>query len=213
MHWVSIKHAIKAEVREYDRLFMDEAPDSHDNKDFMEFINPNSLKIIEAFVEPSLLETKVGEQFQFQRLGYFNVDDDTTSEKIIFNKTVGLRDSWVKQSPKPQQNKPQVNQQKPQRKAIDVIQQLGKKYTNLPEEKQLKVKKDIQELAKNVSYQELQPLFNTAVKKVGTRIAVIITLHVLLKNGQERNNDINEFIIKALEDKNELLVSETKLIK
>ena len=213
LHWVSIKHAIKAEVREYDRLFMDEAPDSHDNKDFMEFINPNSLKIIEAFVEPSLLETKVGEQFQFQRLGYFNVDDDTTSEKIIFNKTVGLRDSWVKQSPKPQQNKPQVNQQKPQRKPIDVIQQLGKKYTNLPEEKQLKVKKDIQELAKNVSYQELQPLFNTAVKKVGTRIAVIITLHVLLKNGQERNNDINEFIIKALEDKNELLVSETKLIK
>ena len=94
LHWVSAKHAVKAEVRAYDRLFLDEAPDSHKEKDYMDFINPNSLEIINAFVEPSLQTAKIGERFQFQRLGYFNVDDDATSENLVFNKTVGLRDSW-----------------------------------------------------------------------------------------------------------------------
>lgn len=94
LHWVSIKHAVKAEVRAYDRLFLDEAPDAHKDKDFMEFLNPNSLEIIEAFVEPSLQSAEIGDRFQFQRLGYFNVDDDSTPEKLVFNKTVGLRDSW-----------------------------------------------------------------------------------------------------------------------
>jgi glutaminyl-tRNA synthetase len=94
LHWVSVKHAVKAEVRAYDRLFLDEAPDAHKDKNYMEFINPNSLEIIEAFVEPSLQSAKIGERFQFQRLGYFNVDDDATPEKLVFNKTVGLRDSW-----------------------------------------------------------------------------------------------------------------------
>jgi len=96
LHWVSVKHAVKAEVRAYDRLFLDEAPDSHKDKDYMEFVNPNSLEIIEAFLEPSLQSAKIGERFQFQRLGYFNVDDDSTSENLVFNKTVGLRDSWAK---------------------------------------------------------------------------------------------------------------------
>jgi len=209
LHWVSIKHAIKIEVREYDRLFLDKAPDSHQDKDFMEFVNPNSLKVINAFVEPSLTEAKVGEQFQFQRLGYFNVDEDSTKDKIVFNKTVGLRDSWAKQ--KLIQNT-KNNQQQSQRKPIDIIKQLGKKYTNLPEEKQQKVKAEILELAKNVHYDELQPLFGTAAKKVGTRIAVMLTLGVLLVNGQERNNDIDAFIEKALNDKNELLVAEAKTI-
>ncbi|WP_397447681.1 glutamine--tRNA ligase/YqeY domain fusion protein [Polaribacter sp. R77954] len=94
LHWVSVKHAVKAEVRAYDRLFLDEAPDAHKDRDYMEFINPNSLEVIEAFVEPSLQTAKIGERFQFQRLGYFNVDDDATAEKLVFNKTVGLRDSW-----------------------------------------------------------------------------------------------------------------------
>ena len=149
LHWVSIKHSIKVEVREYDRLFMDEAPDSHGDKDFMEFLNPNSLTVKEAFVEPSLAEVKVGEQFQFQRLGYFNVDNDSTAEHLVFNKTVGLRDTWAKQKPKPQNNQgqPKPQQQRPQRKPIDVIKQLGKKYTNLPEEKQQKVRAEILELA------------------------------------------------------------------
>ena len=96
LHWVSIKHAVKAEVRAYDRLFIDEAPDSHKDKDYMEFVNPNSLEIIEAFLEPSLQSAKIGERFQFQRLGYFNVDDDSTANNLVFNKIVGLRDSWAK---------------------------------------------------------------------------------------------------------------------
>ncbi|MHB0753958.1 glutamine--tRNA ligase/YqeY domain fusion protein [Polaribacter sp. M15] len=96
LHWVSVKHAVKAEVRAYDRLFLDEAPDAHKDKDYMEFINPNSLQIINAFVEPSLKTAKIGERFQFQRLGYFNVDDDSTATHLVFNKTVGLRDSWSK---------------------------------------------------------------------------------------------------------------------
>ena len=94
LHWVSVKHALKSEVRAYDRLFLDEAPDAHKDKDFMEFLNPNSLEIIDAFVEPSLQSAKIGDRFQFQRLGYFSVDNDTTSNKLVFNKTVGLRDSW-----------------------------------------------------------------------------------------------------------------------
>lgn len=215
LHWVSIKHAIKAQVREYDRLFIDEAPDSHQDKDFMEFINPKSLKVIDAFVEPSLSSVKIGERFQFQRLGYFNVDNDSTSSQLVFNKTVGLRDSWAKIKPKPQQNQPknntsanQQNLQQSQKKAIDVIQKLGKKYTNLPEEKQHKVKTEILELAKSVSYNDIEPLFNTSVKKVGTRIAVVLVLSVLLKNGQEKNTAINEFIAKAKDDSNAILVTE-----
>ncbi|MBT8260138.1 MAG: glutamine--tRNA ligase/YqeY domain fusion protein [Bacteroidia bacterium] len=213
LHWVSIPHALEAQVREYDRLFMDEAPDSHQDKTFMDLLNPNSLKTIEAYVEPSLADVKVGERFQFQRLGYFNVDDDSKTEKLVFNKTVGLRDTWAKKRPQQNnQNQQKPNQQQPQRKPIDVIKQLGKKYTNLPEEKRLKVKAEIQELAKNVSYEELEPLFGTAVKKAGTRIATMISLKVLLDGGLERNDDIDAFINKALEDKNELLVNEAKAI-
>ncbi|MBC3845768.1 glutamine--tRNA ligase/YqeY domain fusion protein [Winogradskyella echinorum] len=208
LHWVSIKHAITAEIREYDRLFSDEAPDSHADKDFMEFINPNSLNIKTGYLEPSLSEAKVGEQFQFQRLGYFNVDNDSTAEKLVFNKTVGLRDSWAKQKPKSQNNQSQQNKSQQKRPPLSVIQQFGKKYTNLPEEKRLKVKAEIQDLAKDVSYDDLEPLFGTATKKAGTRTVVMIALKVLLKNGLERNDAINQFISKAIEDKNELLVAE-----
>jgi glutaminyl-tRNA synthetase len=211
LHWVSISHAVKAEVRAYDRLFLDEAPDSYQDKTFMDFINPKSLTITEAYLEPSLAEAKIGERFQFQRLGYFNVDYDSTPEKLVFNKTVGLRDTWAKQKSKTEVNQSQPQHQS-QRKPIDVIKQLGKKYTNLPEEKQQKVKAEIQELAKNVTYDELQPLFTTAVKKAGTRIAVMLALGVLLNNGLERNDEIKAFIEKALEDKNELLVLEAKAL-
>ena len=96
LHWVSVAHALKAEVRLYDRLFTDESPDTHKDKDFMEFINPDSLKVITGFLEPSLSEAKSGDRFQFQRLGYFCVDPDSTNDKLVFNKTVGLRDTWAK---------------------------------------------------------------------------------------------------------------------
>lgn len=205
LHWVSIKHAVKAEVREYDRLFNDEAPDSHQDKDFMEFINPESLKIIEAFVEPSLADAKIGEQFQFQRLGYFNVDKESKSGALIFNKTVGLKDSWAKQKPKTETNQPKPQQKRP---PIELIKQYGKKYDRLPDDKREQAKADILELAKQVTYDDLEPLFNTSVKKSGTRIITMISLGVLLKNGLEKNEAINDFIAKALEDKNKLLVEE-----
>ena len=96
LHWVSVKHAVKAEVRIYDRLFNDESPDGHKDKEFMEFVNPDSLEVITAYAEPSLKTAKVGDKFQFQRKGYFCVDKDTTSEKLVFNRTVALRDSWAK---------------------------------------------------------------------------------------------------------------------
>ena len=96
LHWVSIPHAIKAEIRLYDRLFTVAAPDADKEKDFMEFINPDSLKLITGFVEPSLKDAEVADKFQFQRIGYFCIDKESTKENLIFNRTVTLRDSWEK---------------------------------------------------------------------------------------------------------------------
>jgi glutaminyl-tRNA synthetase len=96
LHWVSVKHAVEAEVRLYDRLFTDESPDTHKDKDFMEFINPDSLQKVTGYLEPNLKNVVAGDRFQFQRLGYFNVDIDSTSEKLVFNRTVPLRDTWAK---------------------------------------------------------------------------------------------------------------------
>jgi len=97
LHWVSAKHAVKSEVRLYDRLFNDEDPAGHKDVDFKEFLNPDSLKILpECYVEPFVKEAKPLDHFQFERLGYFSLDYDSTTEKPVFNRTVPLRDSWVK---------------------------------------------------------------------------------------------------------------------
>lgn len=96
LHWVSISHALEAEVRIYDRLFTDENPDGHKDRDFMEFVNRDSLKVVTGFLEPSLKDAKPGERYQFQRLGYFSVDDDSSPQKMVFNRTVPLRDTWAK---------------------------------------------------------------------------------------------------------------------
>jgi len=96
LHWVSVPHAVKAEVRIYDRLFTHENPDGDKDVDFKEYINPNSLQVITGYLEPSLKSAEAGERFQFQRLGYFCVDNDTNAEQLVFNKTVGLRDTWAK---------------------------------------------------------------------------------------------------------------------
>jgi glutaminyl-tRNA synthetase len=96
IHWVSVPHAVEAEVRIYDRLFTHENPDGDREVDFKEYINPNSLEVITGFVEPSLKSAQPEDKFQFQRLGYFCVDKDSSAEKIVFNKTVGLRDTWAK---------------------------------------------------------------------------------------------------------------------
>ncbi|MGO3238131.1 MAG: glutamine--tRNA ligase/YqeY domain fusion protein [Psychroflexus halocasei] len=94
LHWVSVKHAKPAEVRLYDRLFTVDDPTADKEKDFLDFVNPESLKVITAQVEPSLTSVKELDKFQFQRIGYFCVDQDSTSDHLVFNRTVTLRDSW-----------------------------------------------------------------------------------------------------------------------
>ena len=96
IHWVSVQHAIDAEVRNYDRLFSDESPDQHKEQSFLDFVNPDSLSIQNAKVEPSLAALAIEERVQFQRLGYYTPDLDTTSTNLVFNKIVGLRDTWAK---------------------------------------------------------------------------------------------------------------------
>jgi len=106
LHWVSIPHALKAEIRLYDHLFLKENPDDvEEGQDFTVNINPNSLIVIQSYVEPSLADAKPGDRFQFLRQGYFCVDPDTTAEKLVFNRTVPLRDTWAKIEKKLQQNK------------------------------------------------------------------------------------------------------------
>jgi glutaminyl-tRNA synthetase len=97
LHWVSVDKAIPVEVRLYDRLFSDPEPTGHADKDFKEFLNPDSLKVIyPAFIEPSVKGSVALTHYQFQRIGYFNVDPDSTNEKIVFNRTVALKDPWAK---------------------------------------------------------------------------------------------------------------------
>lgn len=211
LHWVSIKHALKVEVRDYDRLFLHEAPDNQGDRSFMDFINPESLKIIQGYVEPSLKDAQPEERFQFQRLGYFNIDKDSDTERLVFNKIVGLRDSWIKKqaaSNKNQSFAPPLNNQQP--KAINVLQKLGKKYTKQSKEKQLLIKDEVKTLTQDIQYSDLEALFNTSVKKVGTRIVVMISLQEMLNKGLTRNQLINDFISKALNDNNDLLVAEAK---
>ena len=97
LHWVSAGHAIKSEVRMYDRLFNDEDPSGHKDVDFKAFMNPDSLKVLpECYLEPFVKDSKSFDHFQFERLGYFNMDPDSVPGKPVFNRTVALRDSWAK---------------------------------------------------------------------------------------------------------------------
>ncbi|CAH0997341.1 Glutamine--tRNA ligase [Emticicia aquatica] len=99
IHWVSTAHAVKAEVRLYDRLFKVEDP-SREDGDFKDYVNQDSLQTITAFVEPSLVNASLSEHYQFLRKGYFCLDRDTTPEKLVFNRTVGLKDTWAKEAVK-----------------------------------------------------------------------------------------------------------------
>ena len=97
IHWLPVAHAVQAEIRMYDRLFKDEDPAGHKDKDYLEFLNPDSLKVVSnAYVEDTFKDAKPLDHFQFERKGYFNADIDTIPEKPVFNLTVGLRDSWAK---------------------------------------------------------------------------------------------------------------------
>ena len=97
LHWVSAAHAIPVEIRLYDRLFSVEDVSSEE-RDFKEYLNPESLEVITGYAEPELLDSKAGDSFQFLRKGYFAADADSTAEKPVFNRTVTLRDNWAKAS-------------------------------------------------------------------------------------------------------------------
>ena len=96
LHWVECNHAVDAEVRLYDRLFLDESPDGHKDRDFMEFVNPASLEVLKGCkVEPALAQAEVGEPWQFTRLGYFTLDSKLATEgNLVFNRAVTLKDGW-----------------------------------------------------------------------------------------------------------------------
>lgn len=97
IHWVSVPHAQKAEVRLYDYLFSKENPEeTEEGQDFTHFLNPGSLQVSAAYVEPGLLDAKPGEYLQFERKAYFCLDKDSTPEKLVFNRTITLKDTWAK---------------------------------------------------------------------------------------------------------------------
>lgn len=97
LHWVSVEHCLDAEVRIYDRLFKNEDPNEvEEGKDFKSNLNPDSLQIVNGKVEPSVKDAEPMDKFQFQRLGYFCIDPDSTGEKLVFNRTVTLKDTWAK---------------------------------------------------------------------------------------------------------------------
>ena len=98
IHWLSAKHALPAEIRLYDRLFTDPEPDGHKDRDFLEFLNPESLETMQGWVEPAVKDAEPETRYQFERMGYFCADrfEHTPGLKLVFNRTVGLKDTWAK---------------------------------------------------------------------------------------------------------------------
>ena len=202
LHWVSIQHAVKAEVRMYDRLFSDEAPDSHKDKDFKEFINPNSLTInTNAFVEPSLKEATVGDRFQFQRLGYFNIDNDSSSEKLVFNRTVALRDSWAKIEKKGTSPKTDIAVDNTIKEALAIA---GRYLKSREEEERLSLVTNINELSEKVELKTLVSLMNTAVsnKEYLGCLLLFNSEKITLTFNENESKNVNVFIGNALRMKN-----------
>lgn len=200
IHWVEATHAQRIEVRQYDRLFKTESPDENKEVDFVTHLNPNSFSTKTAYAEPMLGEAKAESHFQFQRLGYFVCDKDSTTTNKVFNKTVGLRDTWEKQQQKPLQQQP-----KRPIKPTEELKRLGKKFMNLPSEKQEALKAQIKELATQITPEELAPLFLTSTKKTGTRLVTLLVLIEHLNNGVQPTENMVEFVQKALQDRNEIL--------
>ena len=194
IHWVCKKTALSAEVREYERLFTSPSPDSNPDIPFESFINKRSLQIRKAFVEPFLQKAKPSDKFQFQRLGYFNTDDDSNAGQLIFNKTVSLRDQKIK---KP---RPQTANEPPELKPIDAIKKFGKKYAKLSSDKQSIAKQQVLSLSQKITLNDLTPLFSTSVKKRGTRAVVLISLSALKSRGVLLSDEAKGFVAKALDD-------------
>lgn len=189
LHWVSIKHAVEAEVRLYDRLFIDEAPDSHKEKNFLDFMNANSLQIVKGFVEPSLATAKSGDKFQFQRLGYFNVDKDSTVSKLVFNKTVGLKDAWEEKGKKEENS---IN---------NALKEINKYFKVATREERIAIRKAIGEtLAGIANYSLLQNSFKKNINnnKSSLLFAQLILKYSSLKSADFEKEDVSKLYLMSL---------------
>jgi glutaminyl-tRNA synthetase len=209
IHWVSSGEAKKISVRQYDRLFNTPSPDGDKDVDFMTHLNPNSLSVQTAFAEPMLADAKPGDHFQFQRLGYFVCDQDSSDALTVFNKTVGLRDTWSKQQRKPETQPQHTKNASP----LDTLRKLGKKFTSYNVEKQSATATQIAALAKDIPKEDLATLYNTATKKTGTRIAVAIVLAAYQQEKAPLDATAIEFVKKARTDKNPLLIKYAENVK
>ena len=178
LHWVSIKHAVEAEVRLYDRLFIDEAPDSHKEKNFLDFMNSNSLQIVKGFVEPSLSTAKLGDKFQFQRLGYFNVDKDSTSSKLVFNKTVGLKDAWEEKGKKEENS---IN---------NSLKDINKYFKVATREERIAIRKAIGETLAGISNYSL--LQNSFKKNINNNKSSLLFANLILKYSSLKTSDFDK---------------------
>ncbi|MFC6097384.1 glutamine--tRNA ligase/YqeY domain fusion protein [Flavobacterium qiangtangense] len=176
LHWVSISHAIEAEIRLYDRLFNDESPDTHKGKDFLEFVNPNSLQVITGYLEPSLKDAKVEDKFQFQRLGYFTVDKDSTENKLVINRTVALKDSWEEKGKKEENS---IN---------NSLKEINKYFKVGTDEERNAVEKSIgAELATVSNFSLLQ---NSLKKNINNNKSSLLFSNFLLKYSNLKTSDI-----------------------
>ena len=173
LHWVSISHAIEAEVRLYDRLFIDEAPDSHKEKNFLDFMNKSSLEIVKGFVEPSLLDAKPNDKFQFQRLGYFNVDKQSTASKLVFNKTVGLKDAWEEKG------------KKEENLLMNTLKELNKYVKEKDENTAEAILKPIVDNIKSIDNYSL--IINTIVKNIKNDNNALLFANLILKYSEKVN--------------------------
>ncbi|WP_394759121.1 glutamine--tRNA ligase/YqeY domain fusion protein [Flavobacterium sp.] len=171
LHWVSISHAIEAEVRLYDRLFIDEAPDAHKEKDFLEFVNPESLKIVTGFVEPSLKDVKNEDKFQFQRLGYFTVDKDSSASKLVFNKTVGLKDAWEEKG------------KKEENLLMNTLKEINKYVKEKDENAAEIILKPIIENIKSIDNYSL--IINTIIKNIKNDNNALLFANLVLKHSEK----------------------------
>ena len=178
LHWVSIKHAVEAEVRLYDRLFIDEAPDSHKEKNFLDFMNSNSLQIVKGFVEPSLSTAKLGDKFQFQRLGYFNVDKDATDSKLVFNKTVGLKDAWEEKGKKEENS---IN---------NALKEINKYFKVATREERITIRKAIGETLSGIANYSL--LQNSFKKNINNNKTSLLFAQFILKYSSLKSSDFDK---------------------
>ena len=184
LHWVSIAHAIEAEVRLYDRLFTDESPDTHKGKDFLEFVNPNSLQVVTGYLEPSLKEAKNEDKFQFQRLGYFTVDKDSTDKRLVFNRTVSLKDTWEEKGKKEENI---IN---------NSLKEINKYFKVATQEERNAVEKAIgDELANVANFSLLQ---NTLKKNINNNKSSLLFSNYLLKYSALKTSDVETEILHKL---------------